>query len=66
MSVVATTPVTAADIELELALDLELTLCIESATRAEAAAHFERAQDLHKQRKPHMVEAFERARGLRK
>jgi hypothetical protein len=58
--------ITVADIELELAFDFQLELCCTARTRQERSAAFERMQDLHKQRRPHMVELFERERGLRK
>ncbi len=59
-------PITVADIELELAFDLQMHLCCTGRTRQERVAAFERAQELHAQRRPHMDEKFERERGLRK
>lgn len=59
-------PITVADIELEIAFDLELRHCVEGRTYAERRAAFERAQDLHKQRRPHMVARFEMERGLKR
>jgi hypothetical protein len=66
MSAVAITPITVSDVELEIAIDLALHQCVTGQTRDERAYAFERAQSLHKQRRAHMVEKFERERGLRK
>lgn len=67
MSAVPTLPaITVADVELEIAFDNELYLCVTGRTREERVAAFERAQDLHKQRRPHMVARFEKQSGLRK
>lgn len=59
-------PITLADVELEIAFDLAMTDCVSCPTREGRAAAFSRAQDLHAQRRPHMVARFERERGLRK
>lgn len=56
---------TLADAELEAAIAMEVALTMYSPEKAARAAAMERAQQLHTQRTPQMVEHLERQRGLR-
>lgn len=69
MSALLPPRITAADIDLELAIDNEITCCLEASAagdRGECAASLERAMDLHRQRTPQMVAYLEVKRGLRR
>lgn len=56
------------DIELEAAIGIEMAMVIhdERYSRDERVAAFQRVSELHRQRRPEMVEYMERQRGLGK
>lgn len=56
------------DIELEAAIGIEMAIVMhdERYSRDERVAAFQRVSELHRQRRPQMVEFLERQRGLLK
>lgn len=59
---------TLSDAELEADIGIQIMIVMDDArfSRDERAAALDKACDLHKQRRPEMVEYLERQRGLRK
>ena len=68
MSAVPIFTPTLADAELETDFNMQMMIVMDDKrfSRCERVAAFEKACDLHRQRRPEMIEHLERSRGLRK